>query len=221
MSTNNAWSDQVPSSNSGQPFDAQIPAAADQPPSAQPTSAQAPSSSPGQFGQPGQLGQFGQFGGQPQPGQIGQPKPGQIGQPGQFGYQMPAGQFGYRPQPGQFGYQVIPNGFNNQGNPGYGFQATPTPMGYQGAPNQYQPGYGSNQLSRLSRNSQLWAGDLGMTLTGAVFGFGPLGGRRGRFRFLWYIRIALFLIALGAILYVGFVKHQWVINCHDCDTGGD
>jgi hypothetical protein len=163
-----------------------------------------------------------------------QPSPAQPGYqavPGQFGNQAVPGQFGNQAVPGQFGYQGTPGQF---GSPGYGYQANPTPMGYPGGPNQFQPGYGpaqyqpysSYRMGGIGRASQqlsgsLWSGNLGAMLTGAVFGFGPLGGRRGRFRFLWYIRIALFLIALGAILYVGFVKHQWVVVCHNCDTGGD
>src|ERR1700722_2798730 len=112
---------------------------------------------------------------------------------------------GYQPAAGQFG------------NQGYRYQGTPTPTGYQDNPGQFPPGYGPNgfppyaayRTGGIGRASQqlsgtLAPGNLGMLITGAIFGFGPLGGWRGRFRFLWYIRIALFLIFLGAILYVGF-----------------
>ena len=134
----------------------------------------------------------------------------------------------YQAPPGQLSNQAPLSQLGNQG-----YQGMPTPMGYQGNPNQFQPGYGptpfqpysSYRMGGIGRASQqlsgkLGSGNLGAMITGAVFGFGPLGGRRGRFRYLWYIRIALFLIALGAILYVGFVKHQWVVVCHNCDTGG-
>ena len=122
--------------------------------------------------------------------------------PGQFSYQQTPGQpaqpqFG---QPGQFGQMP----FNQFNQPQFGQ-----------APGQFgQPGFGGWQRSS-------WPGGSGLPfgLSGLLLGLG-WGGRYSKI--FWAIRIIAILIALGVILYVGFVNHHWVITCHtDCDTGGD
>lgn len=172
---------------------------------------------PGQFNpqDPGQFnfqqGQYfnpasqGQSFNQPVPGQsFNQPVPGQyLNQPGQGQYLNQAGQ-------GQFG-----PGHYGQGQ--YGYQGTPAPMGYQD-PN--QPGfYGGRQINAWSGGGKQ---GLIRFLSPVLFGTYANGpNRRSRSPIGRYIRIAIWLIGIGVVLYFGFTKHTWFTNCNgDCGDGG-
>jgi hypothetical protein len=173
------------------------------------------------YSDPGVAGGAGYQAGQvPGQGGIQDSPPGNGGAPGQFnpvGYQNAAGPFnpaGYQNAPGQFnpaGYQNAPG----QGQ--YGYQGTPTPIGYQD-PSQFgQPGFGNRRMWSApgAPGQGLGGGGLGRLLLGFLIGPGVFG-RRGRNRYFWYIRIAFWLIVIGISLYVGFTKHTWISTCSDC-----
>ncbi len=64
------------------------------------------------------------------------------------------------------------------------------------------------------------SGGINRSFVGAMSGPGPLRGRRGRSRIFWYIRIALWLIGLGVLLYVFVIRHHSFVNCNgNCDPG--
>jgi len=162
------------------------------------------------YSDPGVAGGAGYQAGQvPGQGGIQDSPPGNYGgAAGQFdpvGYQNAAGQFN------PVGYQNAP------GRGQYGYQGTPTPMGYQD-PSQFgQPGFGNRRMWSApgAPGQGLGGSGLGRLLLGILVGPGVFG-RRGRNRYFWYIRIAFWLIVIGICLYVGFTKHTWISTCSDC-----
>jgi len=102
-----------------------------------------------------------------------------------------------------------PGGFPPDAGP-YGYQGTPTPIGYQNPTQFGQPQYGNRQM--WSTTGQGLGGGLGRALLSFTLGPGSLR-RGGRRRYIWYLRIAFWLIAIGVGLYFGLVKHMWVSTC--------
>ena len=91
---------------------------------------------------------------------------------------------------------------------------TGTPAGTgQDAPGASVGGPGGTTGRRIS-------GGVNRTIAATMSGPGPAGRRRGRSRIFWYLRMALWLIGLGLLIYVFVFRHSSFTNCNtNCDPG--